>query len=282
MRNTHLFRRLRLTKAKPQPQSASNVEVEEEKGYRCHFDDDDFVHKTLDDENDTDVVWESLSSLTLQDNGLQSSSGRLSSSPFMMLDDSSNVMSSSCPLIDTIVKGATDATLLSIAEHFPGLLGHCDAHGRFPVHAACAFAASPDFIYKCVSMYPHTAAAQDDNGRTPFHFLCKSYAMKCHASMFWDKDAIEKFMTRILWILYRKAPRAIVLEDNYGVDVVEYALEADMSMTFIRLLHNMVARVHKQNAKMIASRKLIQIRCPTEQKASPEDTHVSIEIDMRS
>ena len=100
--------------------------------------------------------------------------------------------------------------------------------------------------------------------------------------MFWDKDAIEKFMTRILWILYRKAPRAIILEDNYGVDVVEYALEADMSMTFIRLLHNMVARVHKQNAKMIASRKLIQIRCPTEQKASPEDTHVSLEIDMRS
>lgn len=277
MMNTNLrntFRRLRLAKKKPQPQSAGNVEVEEEKGYRCHFDDDDFVHKTLTDGNDADVVWESLSSLTLQDNSLQSSSGRLSSSPFMMLDASSNAMPSHCPLIDTIVKGTTDATLLSIAEHFPGLLGLRGAHGRYPVHAACAFAASPDFVYKCVSMYPHTAAAQDDDGRTPFHFLCKSYAKKSYASISWDRDAIEKCMTRILWILYRKAPKAIILEDNYGVDVVEYALEADMSITFIRLLHNMVARVHKQNAKMMASRKLMQARCQSEQKQkdSPEDT----------
>ena len=274
LRNT--FRRLRRAKAKPQPQSAVNVEVEEEKGYRCHFDDDDFVHKTLIDSNDVDVVWESLSSLTLQDNSLQSSSGRLSSSPFMILDASSKAMPSNCPLIDTIVKGTTDATLLSIAEHFPGLLGQRGAHGRYPLHAACAFAASPDFISKCVSMYPHTAAAQDDDGRTPFHFLCKSYAKKCHASMSWDRDAIEKSMTRILWVLYLKAPKAIILEDNYGVGVVEYALEADMSLTFIRLLHHMVTRVHEQNTKMIASRKLMQARSQLEQKqkGSPLDATV--------
>ena len=132
LRNT--FRRLRLAKAKPQPQSDGNVGVGEDKGYHCHFDDDDFAQKTLSDTNDADVVWESLSSLTLKDNSLQSSSGRLSSSPFMILDASSNPIPSNSPLIDTIVKGTTDATLLSIAEHVPGLLGQRGAHGRYPVH----------------------------------------------------------------------------------------------------------------------------------------------------
>jgi ankyrin repeat protein len=125
-------------------------------------------------------------------------------------------------LNDTIIKGASDTTLLRIAEHFPGLLGHRGDHGRFPVHIACAYGASSDFIYKCVSLYPLTAAAQDNDGRTPFHFLCKSYANSCDdTSMSWDKNSIERRMARIPWILYRKAPSAIIIEDNHGVDVVE-------------------------------------------------------------
>jgi len=93
--------------------------------------------------------------------------------------------------------------------------------------------------------------------------------------MSWDRNAIERHMTRILWILYRKAPSAsaIIIEDNHGVDVVEYALEADMSMTFIRLLQDIVARVHEHNAKKKANRKLIQARSPLlQQKGSREGT----------
>eukprot|EP00984_Skeletonema_dohrnii_P035983 scaffold36448_cov255-Skeletonema_dohrnii-CCMP3373.AAC.1 len=251
-----MIRRLNLSKAK-----SKSTYIKEVERYHRHSKDDEFFCEVLCDADDADVVWESLSSLTLQDYALQSRSMRRSS-PFMMLDQ----ISSNSLLNDTIIKGASDATLLRIAEHFPGLLGHRGDHGRFPVHIACAYGASPDFIYKCVSMYPLTAAAQDDDGRTPFHFLCKSYANSCDTSMSWDRNAIERRMTRILWILYRKAPSAIVIEDNRGVDVVEYALEADMSMTFIRLLQDMVARVHENNAKKKANRKLMQARSQLEQK----------------
>eukprot|EP00986_Skeletonema_menzelii_P012543 scaffold6957_cov245-Skeletonema_menzelii.AAC.1 len=83
-------------------------------------------------------------------------------------------------------------------------------------------------------------------------------------------------MTRILWILYRKAPSAIILEDNHGVDAVEYALEADMSITFIGLLQDMVTRVRKDNAKKKASRKLMQARSQLEQMMdAPGDTAYS-------
>ena len=249
-----MIRRLNLSKAK-----SKSTCIKEEERYRRHSNDDEFVCKVLCDADDADVVWESLFSLTLQDYAMQSSSKRRST-PFMMLDQ---ISSNSLPLLnDTIIKGASDTTLLRIAEHFPGLLGHRGDHGRFPVHIACAYGASSDFIYKCVSLYPLTAAAQDNDGRTPFHFLCKSLAKSCDTSMSWDRNAIERRTTRILWILYLKAPSAIIIEDNHGVDVVEYAFEADMSMTFIRLLQDMVARVHEHNAKKKANRKLMQARSP--------------------
>eukprot|EP00985_Skeletonema_marinoi_P006656 scaffold2891_cov168-Skeletonema_marinoi.AAC.1 len=258
----NMIRRLNLSKAKPK-----STCIKREERYHRHSNDDEFDCKTLSDADVANVVWESLSSLTLQDYGMQSNSTRRSS-PFMMLDASPDHISSNSLLNDTIIKGASDATLLRIAEHFPGLLGQRGDHGRFPVHIACAYGASSDFIYKCVSRYPLTAAAQDDDGRTPFHFLCKHSAKSCDTSMSWDRNAIERRMTRILWILYRKAPSAIIIEDNHGVDVVEYALEADMSMTFIRLLQDMVARVHESNAKKKANRKLMHARSQLQQKDS--------------
>eukprot|EP00984_Skeletonema_dohrnii_P034603 scaffold33601_cov155-Skeletonema_dohrnii-CCMP3373.AAC.5 len=239
----NMIRRLNLSKAKPKRNY-----IKREERYHHHSNDDEFVCKVMCNADDADVVWESRTSLTLQDYAMQSSSMRRSS-PFMMLDASPDQISSNSLLNDTIIRGASDATLLRITEHFPGLLGHRGEHGRFPVHIACAYGASSDFIYKCVSLYPLTAAAHDDDGRTPFHFLCKSYANSCNTSMSWDRNAIERRMTLILWILYRKAPSAIIIEDKHGVDVVEYALEANMSMTFIRLLQDMVARVHERNAK---------------------------------
>ena len=88
-----------------------------------------------------------------------------------------------------------------------------------------------------------------------------------------SQDVIERRMTSIIWVLYRKAPTAIILEDSHGVDVVEYALEAELSLHFIRLLQDMVARVHVHNAKKKANRKLIQARSPLlQQKGSREGT----------
>lgn len=212
--------------------------------------------------NDADFVWESLSSLTIQAENERCSQSDLMTSDTEE-DTSSSLMSYIPPetlLNDTIAKGASDATLLRIANCFPGLLGHRGDDGRYPVHAACTYAASSDLVYKCVSMYPHTAAAQDNDGRTPFHLLCKDYAKQCEVSTSLDKNAIERRMTYVLWILYRSAPQAIIIEDNEGVDAVEYALEADLSLPFIGILQHMVSKVHKQNAKVKAHRKLLQSR----------------------
>ena len=172
------------------------------------------------------------------------------------------------------MKGASGIDLLLVAERFSHLLGHQGDHGRFPVHMACACGASSDFISKCVGMFPQTAAAQDKDGKTPFHILCESYAKGCDTSM--TKNAIEKRMTSIMWVLYRKVPTAIILEDNFGVDVVEYALEAGLSLSFLRLVQDMVARVHESNTKKKALHKSMQGCSQMQRRYSPEAAYIDM------
>lgn len=259
-----MFRRCNLTAAATEPKEVTKTKKEKEKeGYRCQNSDYEYEYdwETLRDVVDADVVWESLSlsAMTLQD--LSTKTDRTRRSLITAMLYSSPKETSSDTLINdtiTIIKGASDTALLHIAERIPSVLGQQDElSGRFPVHMACACGASPEFVAKCVSMFPCTAAAQDRDGKNPFHILCESYAKGCDTSM--TRDVIEKRMTNILWILYRKAPNAITLEDNHGVDAVEYALESDSSLSFLRLLQMMVARVHEGNAKKKANRKFMRV-----------------------
>jgi len=77
---TQHIRRLNISKAK-----SKRTSVKEEEKYHRHSNDDEFDCRVMSDADDADVVWESLSSLTLQDYAMQSSSMRRSF-PFMMLD----------------------------------------------------------------------------------------------------------------------------------------------------------------------------------------------------
>jgi hypothetical protein len=86
-----MIRRLNLSKAKPKSTS-----IKEEERYHRHSNDDEFVCKVLNDDDIADVVWESLSSLTLQDYVMQSSSKRRST-PFMMLGQISSNSCSTTP-----------------------------------------------------------------------------------------------------------------------------------------------------------------------------------------
>ena len=230
-------------------------------GYHRRSDDVEYDWETLsggDDADGVEVVWESLQSMTLKDQGANLQWRRRSSVSVTMDDTSPDKLLCSTFINDTLIKETSDIDLLLFAERFPHLLGQQDDHGRFPVHMACASGGSSDFISKCVGLYPGTAAAQDQDGKTPFHVLCESYASGYDASA--SKSIIEKRMTSILWVLYRQAPAAITAEDNFGVDAVEYALEASLSMSFLRLVQDMVARVHENNAKKKAHRKSMQAR----------------------
>eukprot|EP00984_Skeletonema_dohrnii_P032940 scaffold28118_cov94-Skeletonema_dohrnii-CCMP3373.AAC.2 len=108
-----MIRRLNLSKAKPK-----STYMKREERYHHHSNDDEFVCEVLCDADDADVIWESLSSLTLQDYVMQSSSMRRSTS-FMMLDASPDQITSNSLLNDTIIKGRL---VLSLSRISMGLL----------------------------------------------------------------------------------------------------------------------------------------------------------------
>jgi hypothetical protein len=152
-----------------------------------------------------------------------------------------------------------------ICERFPDTLKQEDDQGRTPIHVACSAGCSPEFISHLVTVFPQSVATKDKKGRTPIHHLCSSYASKKHAV----SEVTLKKMEQILWMLFRKAPGSIVDEDAGGVDAIEYALEANLDISFIATLQEMTSRYHENEARKAAQRKCMQTRRQLDRKHSP-------------
>lgn len=172
---------------------------------------------------------------------------------------------SGCLLHDAIQRGAPDDVLMFINERFPQTLREEDNHGRFPIHVACSFGCSPEFISHLVNMFPQSVAAKDNQGRTPIHHLCSSYASKSYDV---NKTTLKR-MEQILWILFRKSPGSIVAEDKKGVNAIECALEAELGTTFIGTLQDMTARYHENEARKAAQRRCMKTRRQLGRQHSP-------------
>eukprot|EP00984_Skeletonema_dohrnii_P028758 scaffold18856_cov82-Skeletonema_dohrnii-CCMP3373.AAC.2 len=229
-----MIRRLNLSKAK-----SKSTYIKEEERYHRQSNDDEFVCEVLCDADDADVIWESLSSLTLQDYALQSRRMRRSTS-FMMLDASPDQITSNSLLNDTISRVhpmPLSSELLSTFQDYWVIEAIMEgSRYTLPAH-----------------MVRHPTSSTSVSACVPSPLKLRMTMAELHST------SCANHMQKL-------APSAIIIEDDYGVDVVEYALEADMSMTFIRLLQDMVARVHEHNAKKKASRKLMQARSQLEQK----------------
>ena len=152
-----------------------------------------------------------------------------------------------------------------ICERFPECIRHEDKDGRFSLHIACSYGCSPGFISHLVNMHPLAASARDGLGKTPFHHLCQSYMSPKHKA---SKATVKK-MKQVLWILYRKAPGSVIVEDKSGIDPIEYALESNLDMAFIRDLQSMIARYHANEAKKESHRKCMMARRQLDKKHSP-------------
>ena len=150
-------------------------------------------------------------------------------------------------------------------QRFPECLRQEDKDGRFPSHVACSSGCSPEFISHCVNMCPQSVASRDKEGKTPFHHLCKSYVSPKHVAT----TATLKRMQQILWMLFRKAPGSIVVEDNLELSPIDYALESNLGMSFIGVLQDMASRYQENEARKAAQRRCMNTRRQLDKKHSP-------------
>lgn len=163
-----------------------------------------------------------------------------------------------CILHFAMSLGAPQQILILIADRFPEDLAIIDDKGRTTAHIACATGASPDLVYYCIESTPSAAATKDSEGKSPVHHLCKGYLKNSNETV----DLAHKHMTEILWRLYRNAPSSIVSEDNDDVGVIEYALESDANLDFIRLLHQLIAHFRESERRKKVFSKLREVSRP--------------------
>lgn len=181
-------------------------------------------------------------------------------------DGESDAHSHTCTIMTSYkLTYAAYAVLMYICERFPECIRDEDKDGRFSLHVACSYGCSPEFISHLVNMHAPSVSMRDSLGKTPFHHLCQSYMSPKHKA---SKTTIKK-MKQCLWILYRKAPGSIIVEDQSGIDPIEYALESNLDMSFIRDLQNMISRYHANEAKKESHRRCMQNRRQLDKKHSP-------------
>lgn len=157
--------------------------------------------------------------------------------------------------------GAPNHILLRILDRFPtSFVDQADEDGRFPIHLACVYGASSEFISRCILANRSAVFARDNQGRTPIHLLCRNtwrgqWDIRTKASeCFWGitapyaDDVAESNIFEILWLLYCCAPSTVAYEDYCGVGTVEEALENDLPPRFIRHLQKMVACINSNDA----------------------------------
>lgn len=87
---------------------------------------------------------------------------------------------------------------------------------------------------------------------TPVIILCQKYK-RSYQSKFPHKLA-EKKMEQILWMIYRRAPATIVLEDKSGKSAIEYALEAEVNMEFFKTLQHLIIHFNQNNVRKLSAR----------------------------
>lgn len=145
---------------------------------------------------------------------------------------------SGCILHEAIAIGVPENVLMLLAERFPIFLTQVDNNGRYPVHEACVFGTSVEFVSHCINMNPASVGAKDDEGKTPIQLLCQ-----CTWQGSWDirfnTKALEN-MKSIFWLLYQKAPMSVAAEGGNGLDTSEYAIRFNIGIELIRILHEII------------------------------------------
>ena len=102
-------------------------------------------------------------------------------------------------------------------------------------------------------MNPASITAKGNEGKAPIHLLCQGTWRGV-----WDvksNPTVEKNVIGILRMLHNKVPSCIVLEDNEGVGSIEYAIESNLGLDFIKELQTMIANFNEKKAIKLAHKR---------------------------
>lgn len=104
-----------------------------------------------------------------------------------------------------------------------------DGAGRYPIHVACKFGATPDVVQFLIRSNPPVAGFPDNFGKLPMHHVGESY-LNNYTYPLYDRD---RAMLHVVKMLKTASPESVNLEDDEGINAIEYALMSDANITVI-------------------------------------------------
>ena len=129
-----------------------------------------------------------------------------------------------------------------------------DAAGRFPMHIATKWSAMPEVIQFLASQNPTAVGIKDDFGKSPLHYVAESYIRNCNPHHQWYVSAN---MLEVVNIIKTSTPNAATIEDNDGMNAIEYAIDNSAPFDVIANMQNSsrnyLCKRHESNAKRATS-----------------------------
>ncbi|KAL7526242.1 hypothetical protein ACHAWF_001692 [Thalassiosira exigua] len=115
---------------------------------------------------------------------------------------------------------------------YPHSLSSTDVTGRYPIHVAAKWSSTPDVIAYLIKTNPAVAGIPDSTGKTPMHYVGECYLKHFNNAMYNRDDS----MLQVVRLLKNAAPQSVNLEDNEGMNAIEYALDSDANLKVIKTM----------------------------------------------
>ena len=126
-------------------------------------------------------------------------------------------------------------TLTALAKYFPISLESADATGRYPIHVASKWGATPDVIQFLLRSNVTAAGVQDSLGKTPMHYIAEFYALN-YSPRKAQILPMQESMLQCVKLLKTAAPTSVNLEDNDGCNAIEYALDNELDIKVVKAM----------------------------------------------
>jgi hypothetical protein len=125
-----------------------------------------------------------------------------------------------------------------LAKKFPVSVRTPEKKGRFPLHIACAKGLKPKSIQFLINSCSAAAGVQDDYGKTPLHYVCESYEYNFRLIPSNAYRQPQGSTLQVVQMLLDRVPEGANVEDLYGMNAIEYAIDSDTDIDVIKLMQN--------------------------------------------
>jgi len=125
-----------------------------------------------------------------------------------------------------------------LVKIFPRSVSSTENKGRYPLHIACAKGLKPSVINFLIKSHDDCCGVQDSYGKSPLHYVCESYAYNFLTIPSNSCRCPENSVHSVVELLLNEAPESANVEDLYGMNAIEYAIDSDTPITTIKMMQN--------------------------------------------